>query len=822
MVVNSLYESCRENLVKLIALHEATPAGRNEATTRLHLVDRLLFDCLGWSRDNCVAEAAYEGEYADYVCACPRPILIVEAKREGNYFEVPAGSTAIEYSIRNLIRDNPELGKAVNQVAHYCQTRGVLFGAVCNGFQLVAFVATRQDAPPLEGRAVVFPSLQFMLDNFQQFWNDLSAPGIEAKNLESRLVGRTKAVVPPKLAISISDYPGTKARNRFQTDLKIVSELVLEDLTNARELEETFLRECYIDSGTLSEYSILSRDILQARYSALFDSQSPGPSTEPAVTKKGVSRDLLAQSLSRRPILLLGDVGAGKTTFLRHLMNVSAATQFDNAVALHVNLGTQAALATDLRLFILDELARQLRDLFDFDIEDSSIVRAIYYGELKRFEKGIYSALRESNPSLYAEKEIALLEARLTDKAQHVKHALEHLEKMRRKQIIIILDNADQRDFNTQQQVFLIAQEISSSWPATVFLTLRPETFHLSLRGGGTLSGYHPKAFTIAPPRADRVIERRLLFGLRLTRGEVPIQNLVNVNVQLYTLEAILMAFLQTIRERREIPELIDNIAGGNVRLALDLVQMFFGSGHVDTEKIVEIYNRTGRYTIPLHEFVRAVTYGDTVHYDPTQSYICNVFDISTPDPKEHFLLPLIIGHLEHWVGPGMRNGFVETARLYDNLQSSGYTPEQIDASLSRAQQHNLIETSARRTLEPGHNLPPSIRATTVGVYHVRRLCKLFAYVDAMIVDTPIIDRSVREQLTNAWSITERVYRAELFCGYLDKQWAAVSDASGVFSWPLVAAELRDEIRRIREKQGIPERSDSEDLNPSTTIEMPL
>jgi len=263
------------------------------------------------------------------------------------------------------------------------------------------------------------------------------------------------------------------------------------------------------------------------------------------------------------------------------------------------------------------------------------------------------------------------------------------------------------------------------------------------------------------------------------------------------------MATLQTTRERRDIPELIDNISGGNVRLALDLVQMFFGSGHVDTEKIVAIFKESGRYIIPIHEFLRAVIYGDNVHYDPAQSYLGNIFDVGSPDPKEHFVLPLALGHLERWSGPGLRNGYVETVRLYDRIQSLGFTPEQIDAALLRAHGHKLVEASARRAPEPGHELPPSLRVTTVGVYHVRRLCNFFAYIDAMVVDTPILDREFREQIVSAWSIEERLERAEIFCDYLDQQWESVPDPLGTFQWPLVAAEVREDIRRIQGRQGI-------------------
>jgi len=52
------YEAAREKLDDLVAwsIEHATEVSRNEATTRLHLIDRLLFECLGWDREDCIAE----------------------------------------------------------------------------------------------------------------------------------------------------------------------------------------------------------------------------------------------------------------------------------------------------------------------------------------------------------------------------------------------------------------------------------------------------------------------------------------------------------------------------------------------------------------------------------------------------------------------------------------------------------------------------------------------------------------------------------------------------------------------------------------------
>ena len=66
------YEQSLENLKALAEnFDDSDQSHRNEATTRLQYIDRLLFDCLGWDRSECVAEDRFEGTYTDYSLGYP-------------------------------------------------------------------------------------------------------------------------------------------------------------------------------------------------------------------------------------------------------------------------------------------------------------------------------------------------------------------------------------------------------------------------------------------------------------------------------------------------------------------------------------------------------------------------------------------------------------------------------------------------------------------------------------------------------------------------------------------------------------------------------
>jgi GTPase SAR1 family protein len=789
-----IFEEGFSALSNLEHWYDENKSTRNEATTRFRLIDSIFFECLGWSKDDAVLEEAQGREYTDYVFLAPRRMLIVEAKREGYAFDLPAGQARLEMGIHALLKIHPSIEIAIAQAAGYCQKRGVPVAAVTNGHQIIAFIGSRNDAtPPLEGRALVFSSFEEMKNHFIDLWDALSKPGIEEKRILHRLTSGAPKL-PQKLSAVIKPYPGVIERNVIQSDLQVLSDIILEDIVPSPDLEAIFLAECYTASGALAQFSLASKQILETRYAEMFADDAVKPVVLPAVSKTGVSPELMRVTFARRPILLLGDVGVGKTTFIRNLIKVEAATLFERSIAIHLNLGTQAALAIDFRLYVLDEIDKQLRQNYHIDVNEAAFVRTTYATDLRRLETSIFGELKHNNPERYAEEELAEL-ARLTaNRSEHLRRSLHNLVNTRRTEVIIFLDNADQRDELIQESAFLMAQEISQQWPALVFVSLRPETFNRSQRSGA-LSGYYTKAFAISPPSIDDVIRKRLNFALKITTGKIPVTRLQHVGIKLENLTAIIRVLLRSLQRDARLFELLENLSGGNVRAALELLNTFIGSGHVNTQRMLNVE----RYIVSPHEFTRAIIYGDSLHFDPSRSLVANIFDISSEDGREHFLLPLVIGFLDRSGDTAGNGGFVETQYLYDSLQAIGFSPDQIDFAVSRGINAKLIQTSGRIIPTGNEEMPSSMRVTPSGLYHAYRLAGNFQYLDAMIVDTPILPDSAREKMRVVEDIADRLVRAEVFVKeYLDHMWTPLSGRAIGFDWMEISYHAQQEIQSIR------------------------
>lgn len=798
----SKYEICRKNLEELMSdILNIDKSSLNEANTRFKLIDSILTECLDWETNNISCEDSYQGKYSDYTLSLFRSVCVLEAKKTGNYFELPAGKQNLYQPIKSIYKDNPNIKAAIDQVKGYCQDRSIPVAIISNGWQFIAFIANRTDSiPPLEGNAFVMSSLSTALTEFKEFWNCLSKSGFEEEYLLKKLIGNTELELPPKLSSTIYGYPGIKNRNPFQTELEIISDLVFEDVIREEGLEKDFLQNCYCKSGALSSYSLVSKAILSTRYNFLFEVGDRKATLQQVASKKGISHDLIelfANSLSKRPVLLVGDVGVGKSTFIDYLRLVEAPKVFEKALSFKVDLGSRAIITLDVRKAIIDVLKNQLLYEYRIDIEEDDFVRHCYHVELENFKKSVkVKRLYEINSDKAIEKEIEFLSSKIENEIEHLKQALLYICKNQKKQVIVFIDNCDQRSDQDQEIAFLVAQEFASDWPMIVFISIRPETYHRTKKESGALSGYHTKAFTIPPPRLDEVIQKRLEFALRITSGDIALSKL-DTSTSFSKLHVLIGMFSDSLQKNNGLLTFLNNVSNENIRKAIELVKKFFGSGHVDMEKIYDICTRTGFYTVPVHELLRSVIFSDNIYYSSSNSEIVNLFDVRYHNPNEHFITLTLIALLDDYSKNSRNNGFITIKEVYRYMQGVGFIPNQIDSLLNFAYSKNLFETSQKGDKLSIQNNELNIRATNLAIYHLRFLANSFTYVDAMIVDTPIFGVEDRDKIQNTLQIKGRLERATFFKEYLDKQWQISKLRSNCFNWPNFSNELKSDIDKI-------------------------
>ncbi len=160
-----------------------------------------------------------------------------------------------------------------------------------------------------------------------------------------------------------------------------------------------------------------------------------------------------------------------------------------------------------------------------------------------------------------------------------------------------------------------------------------------------------------------------------------------------------------------------------------------------------------------------------------------------------------MLGILNSYISTRKNDGYLETSKVFSQLQEFEYTIDQIDLAINFSLAKKLIETSEKGSLIESRRYPSMLRVTTKGVYHSTHLVRLFTYIDAIIVDTPIFDSDYRSKLKDTYIITDRLFRAKEFIDYLDKAWQSCSSVSRSFwDWGDVSHSIRKDIDLIKTK----------------------
>jgi hypothetical protein len=762
----------------------------NEAETRFQIIDRLIVECLGWPRAEVKPERHDGGDYTDYELGEPRAV-IWEAKRIGRTFELPANpNQRIIADLRSIMSTSAEAKDAIHQAQGYCSRRGVDLAVITNGHQIIAFLATRSDGiAPLDGNCFVIDGLPHLRINFPRFWQALSPQGVAQNKLKQLLRLGDEDKLPKKNARLIASYPTFRVPTKADKDLQIIAELLLVEIVEWREVEAEFYRRCYCKNWTLSQFGLVSKQIIEARYAAIFADSEAAPSIVPIKRKKWPAlfdNEMLAEALSRRPIILLGDVGVGKTAFLKNLMFVEAMPEFERSIYIYVDFGSQGALAEDMRRFVLDEIERQLLKKYDIDVCDNAFVEAVYAADLDRFTNGVFGALRGENPTLYMEKRIEFLEEKIRVRDQHISRAVTHLISMSKRQVIVVLDNSDQRAIDVQIEVFAIAHELSKHWDVIAFAAIRPKTY-LQIRKDATIGMDAQHVFTIAPPQLEEAIKLRLHFAVDISEGRYEVARLQGISFDLVNFSAMARGIINAI-ERKDVKlrRLFANFFNGNVADAVYAVWKFFGNPNTNSRRIINISKARNGAGVAIRDILASLLYSNFWYYSPTTTGIINLFDTETSNPSEHFLLPMLLGYLNYDGSHRNRDGFVDTKNILAEMQDWGFSPMAIQRVLGRAS--SIDRPLIDRARYEGHEVAVTqrYRINTTGAYYLSDLCASYAYLEAVWCDTPIFDDATRNLLasragSNAFG--DRYRRAAVFRDYLTDVWNGSGLRPGYFNW---------------------------------------
>lgn len=778
--------------------HELESGDINEATTRLRLVDRVLFDILNWRRRDVEAEKYCRPGYADYVLNVDdAPRAIIEAKKEGVDFVLSTAhynTGPIPFSL--IASESPDACNAMEQASEYAHKLGCTLVGITNGKQWIMALSFVPGVAFRDRSVVVFESIDGIQKKFREFFGVVGPHGVASNHAYSLLVEKTRQPPPLKASAHVHNYPQPAQRNYLTNQLSYVLNMVWGEIESQQYTDE-FLSACYVVPEASQADLDLAAELVEQRHQA----DVCIPDVQPARVESVAELPNVIQ----KPILVLGAIGHGKTTFLHYLRRVRALDGFRRYLQFNIDFLDLPHNHAEVANYIYEEVERQLLDGYAIDANADNMIRGAFHLEIERFKKSPEGVAYAESAEKYKKAELNLIQKLTRKREKHLRQLLAHLRKGQGKSISIFLDNLDRRDELLQEEAFLRASAIAREWGCLVFVCLRPDTFYKSQRIG-VLDSLAPITLQVVAPDAAVVLKKRFNYAANIAKSDSSLPTAFSTLPSRLASQDLsdVALFFECCRDSffdsTKLVRIFEAVSNGNIRKLLYYVRNFVTSRHLDTRKIID--RIPDGYRIPPHEAVRALLYRNSLYYDPKGAVFINVFDISTANYSDHFIVLMLLAALHQLAPDGADHGFQASRRLRNSMFELGFSQNAVEVAVQRVANAECVET---RTSHDAHGEPiHNMRITALGRFHLGYLVSTFAYLDAVIVDTPITDDEARGKIDRSIAglqIDDRIARARVFLSYLDQCATNLSVARVTAIWEPISKAIRTDISEIASRR---------------------
>lgn len=739
----------------------------SETDTRSKLIDSLLIQCLGWTESDIRRELSEDRSRLDYQLSITKPKLVIEAKRIAIPLATKCPASPNRVLLESLKKSYPDIDEHIAQVARYCQDFSIPLGVLTNGRTYFFLCAIRSDTVPWrKGYAIVLNNIFDPNFSLATIYGLLSREALRTGELARALQYEASAINEKTILSLYHDPRALKPQNDLAEHLEKALKRVFTDVINDDSAE--IIQHCYVKPAETTlrndaiEFPLLDRpeqdDLTMVDVSNLNAFKQ---------FERTISEHLM-EGNSGSTLLLIGNMGVGKTMFLRRFFMRECNKEYlpDKAIPFFIDYraGTLDPQRTvedvydRLRLALneIDSSAHANKDTnlsnkFS-DLSSPQALRVMFQSDMQRFERNHSEMLKSNEYPAMECREFMRLQG---DNKQFVRAAFKYLRQSCGFSPCLILDNADHHSATFQRHVYLAAKTLEQELGCLVLLSLQ-ETWYWHFRHeNNVLSYYQDKVFHIPAPRTKDVLAKRLDFAISISSE---LFKGINVRLGSITLEpSYLTEYLKicktTLFDSEEISVFFEALANGNIRKGLELFATFVRSGHTNVMSYLYtvVLNRPTGFS--LDDVIRSIACNRYRWYASERSLVPNIFLISKSKVNHEFLrfgACFVLQYLSARLRKDRNNelGFVARTVVLRMCQELGLSEEDANNLVNGLEKNELVRGSAKRD-ESSRAL--QLRISGLGNYVIKRLIGNAAYLSCVMLETPISSKEVFETIAECY-----------------------------------------------------------------------
>lgn len=430
-------------------------------------------------------------------------------------------------------------------------------------------------------------------------------------------------------------------------------------------------------------------------------------------------------------MLLIGNAGCGKSTFIRYFKEVILSKQYPDTSCffdwVFLNMNDAPINETEIYDWLKSNVIKNIKKCHsDINFDDFSTIEKIFKKTITNFENGIGSLLKD-NTSKYNEEKYNILKTQLEDKNIYLENLIKYVADYHKKRPIIVLDNSDKRTETEQLLMFQVAQWLRSTFKCIVFLPLRDVTYDKYKKQPPIDTVVKDLIFRIDPADLLKVLQARFEYICRLSdtqNDEYIFENGIRVPIKKGEQIIYFKAILNMIRNNRWAKTIFYNLSNGNIREAIQLFEDFCKSGHILAEDIFAIKALDGNYNFPSFKLLNALIRKNRKYFNEEFSNFTNLFysdnNDDLPDPFIRIDILLWLKDKRKDIGPAGVKGFHRISNLINDLQTMGHVSEIAYREIKALTARGLILSESNNI-----NYNTLIRISSSGVLHLNLLSNI-------------------------------------------------------------------------------------------------
>ena len=662
--------------------------------------------------------------YPDYLITIRGiPLLVVEAKKPGESME-DAYSEARLYAA--------EVNAAFPHKVNACN-----FIMVCNGSETWAGFSDTAE-PEIK---IVFSEFEPENIKFANLLDFCAREKLESFANLPYVEARGKA----KFNTPVSLLGGKRVQNSELEENSFGRTFIFENRTifdpETEEARKRVVENAYITSAKREQH-------IEPMYKEIRKFEIPNiGETTPLATETPTE---LVQKLSMRVekkneayslFLIVGNVGSGKTTFVRYFQNVFLQKNHPELSRLcdwvFVNMNGAPVSPEEIYPWLKQQIIMHLKQNHaEIDFSSIEIIKRVFRKDIKEFESGIGALLADEKVS-YNKELYSLLSKKQEDSTSYLESLIAFLKGNGGYLPIVVLDNCDKRDKDAQLLMFQVAQWLRTTFKCLVILPMRDSTYDQYRDEPPLDTVVKDLVFRIDPPDLLKVIQARLDYITRITKQTdttYVLKNGLSVVIKQEELIEYFKCIMLAIRNDRMASLVFYRLSDRNTRNGIQLFEDFCKSGHIQSEDILMI-RTVGNDSLPHYKFLNALLRRNRKYYNGEESNFVNLFySNSTDDFPDPFVRIDILSWLSNHndkEGPSKTKGMFPVKRLQKELQLLGHSSHIVKREINYLLKRGLIICESLQITAEENDL---IKITLPGQLHLTLLSNV-TYIAACAED---------------------------------------------------------------------------------------